>query len=34
MNIDIDEQLIREATQKGDFPTELAAAEAGLRLLF
>lgn len=33
MKIDIDEQLIREAMQKGGFLTKSAAVEAGLRLL-
>jgi Arc/MetJ family transcription regulator len=33
MKIDIDEQLIREAMQKGGYLTKSAAVEAGLRLL-
>jgi Arc/MetJ family transcription regulator len=33
MKIDIDEQLICEAMQKGGFLTKSAAVEAGLRLL-
>ena len=32
-NIDIDDQLIREAMQKSGAPTKKAAVEAGLRLL-
>jgi hypothetical protein len=33
MNIDMDEQLLREAMQKGGFRTRKAAIEAGLHLL-